>query len=786
MFKAATRKVVHNIIVSSIRLGLVLALTLSFIFQAHILRTPALGSPTSVSTAGGQYATPYGTQRQVLRTTDANNTIHVFLVDSSGYIQWYRSTDNGDNFTQAFSSTLTGSYLSIGKDTSNNIHLVYENGGNVYYRKQAYDASSWGTAAQIDNGTAACHHPSIAIDGNGYIHVVMDYHTTSGPKRAQVLYNRSTNGGSSWLGSPQDVTTSEYRTNHTAGVLPSIVINNTNNYLYVTWFSGNNYLYVRRCVYSSGPTWTWDSTAETISSNLSSYGSTINTNMMHSAVFVNGKYRVVFCESGTAKYRDWDGSSWSSPILMQETVSNYPSLTYDCYNYLYVFYETNEGNSNYDICYQRSNNTTPSDFGTPVAISNDNTGNHFVNAKMGGDNGSIELIWTNGISSPYTIKYDSFCHAWSYSTGASTLSPPSINPALGSAFVGGNDTDINGMGTANGSQSWAAYNTGGTIQARSPVPKVKISGVDTYVIYAASSDGYLYAINASTGAALSGWPKQITTASLQGGICAQKNLNITGVDSSNTEKWVVFVGTYDISTTSSNKILALDAVTGNTLWTYQGGGSNPDMDVIGASPAADWSNNTVYFTSYANGGTGQPSLWAMNTTNGSLRWSKNLNNISSSPSSVGGNVYVGTNAGYLYKFDSSGNQKWVFDATGGGNIYRFPWAQGGKVYFSTSTTGRVYSVIDNGDSVTANSSWGGGTGYVTIQSPSAPLVVQGQGRLYVGSSDGYIYELSLSDGSQIKKRRVGPALGDACLDTSKGYLLFGSTTGKIYSYSIPF
>jgi hypothetical protein len=370
----------------------------------------------TVSTDAKVRANSYGTQRAVLRTTDASNTLHVFLIDSSGYLQWWKSTDDGQTWNKPFTSTLSASSFSVAKDSSNNIHLAYEASGNVEYRKQTYNATAWGTAITLDNSGNA-HQPSIAIAAynQNWIYVVFDVHTTSGPKSSEVHFARSTDGGSTWAETSTDITdlnnpkNLEYTGKHTAGTFPSIVSNNTlgtYGHLYVTWFSGNLYLYLRRGVLGSagGVIWDVDANVVTLSSAMSPASITVNTNMMHSAVDVNGKYRVVYSESGTAKYRDWDESTLSSPISLA-TVSHYPSLTYDNNNYLYVFYETNASNSNYDIRYQKSTDTTPTSFNSAINITDNNIGNEYVTTKIGGDNNRVELVWTYGTSSPYQVKY---------------------------------------------------------------------------------------------------------------------------------------------------------------------------------------------------------------------------------------------------------------------------------------------------------------------------------------------------------------------------------------------
>ncbi len=758
-----TKRFLHaNGFAEKLLAGLAVVTIVALALEPTIYVTHVFAASTSVSTSGDQHSTAYGPQRKILRTTDANQTIHVIFENSTGEIDWFRSTDNGQSFAEAFLSTLTALNPSLAKDSANNIHMAYESNGQIYYCKQAYNATAWGSAIRLDD-TSNAFYPSIAIDGNGYIHVVWCnniQHPNANKRANKVYYARSTNGGSSFS-TPVDITLDEYTAANTAGTFPSIVINGTNNNLYVTWWRGDTYLYLRRCVYSAGPTWTWDGTSQTISTAMSTASTTINTNMVHSAVYANSKYRVAYCESGTAKYRDWNESSWSTAISLA-AVSNYPSLTYDNQDYLYVFYETNATNSNYDIRYQKSTDTTPSGFDSAVNISNDNTGNHYVGTNMDSVVPRVELIWTNGTSSPYTIKYDCFIlDSWTYSTGATSLSAPSVDPSGGYAAIGTN-SGVDSIATTDGTQrSGFPYTISATVQSRASI--VNVGGTKT--IYAAASNGYLYAVNAATGGLI--WNADVAGVGneLRGGVAIQNNV-VSGED-------YVFVGTYNPASATTNKLYALYTTTdnGKTVGAVAWSAPSDSMDVVESTPAVDWSNDRVYITSKSNSGA-QKSLWAINTADGSVAWSQSLGDITSSAVVVGGNVYVGSDSGTLYKYDLGGNEKWTFPL--GSQVQGFPWVQAGKIYVSTASNG-IYKLTDGASS--ASQDWN--VSNATIASPSYPLVVLGLGALYVGSSDGKLYEVAVSNGSVNSwSYNGGSTVGNPTFDTSKGYIYVGTNSDK--------
>jgi len=368
--------------------------------------TGVLGNATTVTTNATSRSVSYGKDRAVLRTTDASNTLHVFQIDSNNNLQWWKSTNNGTTWSKQISSGFGAvDHFSVKKDSSNYIHVAYASGsGSVYYRKQLYNATSWGGSVTISSDGES-YQPDVAIApyNKSWVYVVYDNHAGA-PAHNEVWVRTSTDCGTSF-GSAVELTYNEFSY---TGTFPSIVIDNTlgtYGHVYATWYRGSAYLYLRRGRITSIGTVNWDgdSNVQTISSGMST-NLTENTNMMHSAMYANGKYRVVYCESGTAKYRDWDESSWSSPISLA-TVSHYPSITYDWNNYIYVFYHTDDSNPNYDIRYQRSSDKIPTDFDPAQNVTDDNNGNNYVSTKLGGDNNRVEFAWTNG-TSPYGVRYN--------------------------------------------------------------------------------------------------------------------------------------------------------------------------------------------------------------------------------------------------------------------------------------------------------------------------------------------------------------------------------------------
>ena len=261
-----------------------------FLAQA---RYPLTVDPTVVYSSANSLATAYGTGRRLRRLS--TGALVAFYRGSDGDLHWGRSTDNGATWTDT-DLGIAGSFPAVAWDSGDNVHLLYENGGEIYYRKCTYSAGpSYNCSAigpiQLSNGNGRSHYPSLALSESGgsvFLHAVWDYHYSAMMNYYnRVYYNRSTDGGQSWTGGT-NITLNEYTGAATAGTFPSVVVDQ-NHDVYVTWFSGNQNFYVRRAAYGGGTNWTWGSSTWASFSNTGSTASTtVNAMMLHSAVIKPG------------------------------------------------------------------------------------------------------------------------------------------------------------------------------------------------------------------------------------------------------------------------------------------------------------------------------------------------------------------------------------------------------------------------------------------------------------------------------------------------------------------
>lgn len=141
-------------------------------------------------------------------------------------------------------------------------------------------------------------------------------------------------------------------------------------------------------------------------------------------------------------------------------------------------------------------------------------------------------------------------------------------------------------------------------------------------------------------------------------------------------------------TTNNGHVVALDAGTGQQVWTVE-----TESEFGASGPAV--ANGTVYVAG--------DKVYALNVTDGTEVWNSPFEygrTVGSTPTVVNGTVYVGSADGYLYAINTSdGTEKWQFEADGG--IATNPSVTNGRVVFA-SLAGSVY-LLDpaTGDELTS-------------------------------------------------------------------------------------
>ncbi len=414
--------------------------------------------------------------------------------------------------------------------------------------------------------------------------------------------------------------------------------------------------------------------------------------------------------------------------------------------------------------------------------------------KSGSGRPEVEATATNGVSpNPrWSLNLES--------TNGATLVPPGLDPGSQVFTSFGSGTMV-AVGAADGILDWRTLPASGSIQDQSPVLPISggancgVAGA-TNCLIATSQDGFVYSLNAATG--VTTWSYRHAVADmLQGAVGAQlkdyTNVGFTPLTD------LLFVTTRNASTTA-NKVYALNPTSApaSPSWLFTGGGAT-SMDMINAAPVVDYDNNRIYVTSSSNGNT-QRSLWAFNSTNGTLLSTgttyggTTVGDITVSPalSDDAGTVYVGTAGGSVRAYNTSdGSLKWTLATSSA--VVSTLWLDSASddLFFSTAN-GTVWRVSDDGGS--ASDVWGGSKPVFT--SATLPLVLGGTDKVFVGgctgascasSSEGRVYQVNATTGAREQCRILGTNVtpGDPAFDVVDGQLLAGASNGKVYAFAAP-
>jgi len=136
---------------------------------------------------------------------DSNDTVHIVWTEciiENREIYYKKTTDCGNTWTPTKRLTWNpggSSNPAIAIDSNDNIHVVWANGvgtNSLIYHKVSTDGgNTWSTVNRLSVPVSGFMKPDIAADQSGGVHVVWS-HPFSG--KTDVLYRRSTNGGTTW------------------------------------------------------------------------------------------------------------------------------------------------------------------------------------------------------------------------------------------------------------------------------------------------------------------------------------------------------------------------------------------------------------------------------------------------------------------------------------------------------------------------------------------------------------------------------------------------------------
>ena len=281
---------------------------------------------------------------------------------------------------------------------------------------------------------------------------------------------------------------------------------------------------------------------------------------------------------------------------------------------------------------------------------------------------------------------------WQYATGASVYTTSAAIGADGTIYIGSDDGFLYALDGTTGTVKWQ-YNTGNQVWSS---PAIGVDGT-VYVEF--------FAFNPADGT-LKWQSKMEYTASTS---------PVIGTDGT------LYIGS------DEGTVYAINSTNGVLKWQYTTGGT------VDSSPALSL-DGTVYV------GSRDDNLYALDAATGTFKWKYPTGNwIDGSPSiAADGTVYFGSEDGYLYAINpADGSLKWKFNST--------------SEFFNTpviGADGTVYAAAGNGvyalNPADGTMKW---PEYKAINVNYSSPAIGADGTIYVGAQDNYLYALNPADGS---------------------------------------
>ena len=337
-------------------------------------------------------------------------------------------------------------------------------------------------------------------------------------------------------------------------------------------------------------------------------------------------------------------------------------------------------------------------------------------------------------------------------------------------------------------------------RAVNPEPGTSV-GAETVLsagtVLGGDQSGRVYSVDAAVGIKYWGDTALTGAERVQAGLSAQVRAWSSAAFQAAYTDDVIFAVTLNTSSPTNNKVFALKASDGTLAWPtlFNLNGTDYNVDTIAGQPYVDYVNDRLYVASKAGSSGTQQSLWVIKTVDGETV----LKGQPVSPCSActvtgrhfdtsptlswdGATLYLGAMDGTLYAINTSDlTPKWNLPLGAGANIKTaaFVWedyAIPGRLYFATAD-GNVRCVYDNG----GGSACAGWT-VTNVPGASTPLLL---GKLFVGSSDGTVYQIDPATGLTDKRFPAAGTLDGTsklgAISTETGNEIFvGTDGGKIF------
>lgn len=277
--------------------------------------------------------------------------------------------------------------------------------------------------------------------------------------------------------------------------------------------------------------------------------------------------------------------------------------------------------------------------------------------------------------------------------------------------------------------------------------------------FCVGSDGYVYSLDKKTGNTL--WSKSLkrqtcSSDTLQATPLVQfRSLSGTNFQATVTNDLIIVGTDYGCSTTTANRVYALDSMSGNVIWQHNATSTYSYDRFSGL--CLDYMSDTVYAAAYKPDPTRfQTTLVALNSLNGVRKWAVDIGATQAAPVFANGWVYVATSSGMLYKLDgATGAVIWQTQAINSGALVTGEHSllvdSASDHIYVIDTAGTIYALLDTCAGVAAL--WASNLAGATVTSAR---LFPSSGKLYAGSADGRVYQLNTATGVSESYASVHP------------------------------
>jgi hypothetical protein len=374
-----------------------------------------------------------------------------------------------------------------------------------------------------------------------------------------------------------------------------------------------------------------------------------------------------------------------------------------------------------------------------------------------------------------------------------TVGGAALNPAVagtGRLSFGTNAGKLLSVSSSTGAWSSVPGNTLGAVQG---YVSVFPFGAGESVV-AADQSGWVYSVNPATGT--TNWTVKLNADAVQSAVSTYLRPFFSSAMTA------VYPGTYDIvfvatmNNTASggftnNKVFALRSDTGAVLWTFSPAtlATSPcatgcPMDQILGQPWVDYARDRLYVTSRDGSGNNQNGIWIVSiVANGALLARYAGGDFTTAPSVLFDNtkLLVGDEAGVLHIVDLATLVKTTNTVASGSAFKGFVWEDfniPGRLYFVTSD-GNVWALATPSS---ASAAWK----TKPVSGGTVAQLLPGNNVLWVGGSNGRLYQLDLTSGAVAKTLTIGSgtlSVGPVSTETT-GELYVGTTDGTLYKVGL--